>query len=78
MIVKVKLLSRFRTYLPPQARGEATVALPDSATVAHLLAQLGIDGRVKLITVNGERVADRQRLLRDGDSVRIFPFVVGG
>jgi sulfur carrier protein ThiS len=76
--VHVRLFSRFRQYLPRQTRGKATVDLPQGATVAALLRELGIDGRVGLVSVNGEPEPDRQRVLRQGDEVHIFPFVVGG
>ena len=78
MVVHVKLFSRFRDHLPRDARGEATVDLPDGATVQTLIAHLGITRRVKLITVNGERETDKDRILCEGDGVRIFPVVVGG
>jgi sulfur carrier protein ThiS len=78
MHVHVKLFSRFREHLPPEARGEATVELPAGATMNHLLDHLGITRRVKLFAVNGERETDRDRILCDGDTVRIFPMVIGG
>lgn len=78
MHVHVKLHSRFREHLPPEARGRATVTLPEDASVADLLEHLGIVRRVQLVIVNGEQEADRTRALREGDEVRIFPFVVGG
>ena len=76
--VHVKLYSRFRGLLPSEARGEAVVRLPRRATVSDLLEHLGISGRVKLITVNGERQSDWTRILDDGDQVRVLPFAVGG
>jgi molybdopterin converting factor small subunit len=78
MVVHVKLFSRFRDHLPRESRGEATVDLPDGATVQTLITHLGITRRVKLITVNGERETDTDRVLSEGDGVRIFPVVVGG
>jgi molybdopterin converting factor small subunit len=78
MELHVKLFSRFRERLPREARGEATIELSGGATVGHLLDHLGIVRRVQLITINGEPETDRARLLHDGDSVHIFPFVVGG
>jgi sulfur carrier protein ThiS len=76
--VHVRLFSNFRQHLPRQARGKATVDLPQGATVAVLLRELGIDGRVGMVTVNEEPEPDRQRVLHEGDEVRVFPFVVGG
>jgi sulfur carrier protein ThiS len=78
MRVQVKLFSRFREVLPPQARGQATVELPDGATVAHLLDHLGIVQPVRLVSINNQPEGDHGRLLRDGDQVLIFPFVSGG
>ncbi|MGD8627409.1 MAG: MoaD/ThiS family protein [Anaerolineae bacterium] len=76
--IDVRLFSRFRQHLPRQARGQATVELPEGATVAILLRELGIDGRVGLVTINGEPEPDRRRVLHADDEVYIFPFVVGG
>jgi molybdopterin converting factor small subunit len=78
MHIHVKLFSRFREHLPAEARGAATIDLPPGATVGDLVDQLGIVRRVKLITVNNQPEADLTRPLGEGDSVRIFPFVVGG
>ena len=78
MRVHVRLFSRFREHLPAAARGVADVDLPDGATVGDLVVQLGIVRRVKLITVNDRPETDLTRPLDEDDSVRIFPFVVGG
>lgn len=78
MQVQVKLFSRFREHLPPETQGEATIKLADGATIDDLIEHLGIVRRVKLVTINGDRQADYSRHLHDGDSVRIFPFAVGG
>jgi sulfur carrier protein ThiS len=78
MTVHVKLYSRFRRHLPKEAQGEANVELPEGATLAQLLDQLSISGRVQLVSVNDEPEPDRDRILQQGDNVRIFPFVVGG
>ncbi len=78
MRVHVKLFSRFRKHLPPEAQGKATIQLPEDASVADLLAHLDITGRVQLIAVNDQPETDRARALKDGDKVRILPFVVGG
>jgi sulfur carrier protein ThiS len=78
MQVHVKLFSRFREYLPSEARGEANVELRDGATVADLLDHLSIGQRVKLITINDEPEIDQEQILHNGDTVRIFPVVVGG
>ena len=78
MLIHVRLFSRFRDRLPPEAKGAATVELQNGATVGQLIAHLGTVKRVKLITVNGEHVTEWERILCDGDAVRVFPIVVGG
>jgi sulfur carrier protein ThiS len=78
MHVDVRLFSRFREHLPPEARGQASIELPAGATVGQLLGHLDIGTRIRLISINGEREDDRNRVLRDGDSVRVFPIVQGG
>jgi len=78
MRVHVRLFSRFREHLPAEARGVATIDLPDGATLGDVVVRLGIVRRVQLITVNDLPETDFTRPLGEGDSVRIFPFVVGG
>jgi len=78
MHVQVKLFSHFRTLLPPDAHGQMPVELADGATVAYLLAYLGIANQVKLVTINNQPEPGRDRVLHDRDVVRIFPAVVGG
>lgn len=79
MQVQVHLFSVLREHLPPGSeRGRATVTLPEGATVADLVAHLDITHRVRLVVVNGVQVEDRQRLLQDGDQVKLFPTMVGG
>lgn len=81
MHIGIKLFSGLRDHLPREARGEATIDLPAAATIQQMLAQLGIVGAdhpVKLVIVNGQRVTDLQHVLSEGDTVHIFPPVVGG
>jgi molybdopterin converting factor small subunit len=79
MQVEVHLFSVLREHLPPDGkRGRATVTLPEGATVADLIAHLGITRRVRLVVVNDVQEADRRRSLQDGDRVKLFPTMVGG
>jgi sulfur carrier protein ThiS len=79
MRVKVHLFSILREHLPPDGeRGQAWVTLAQGATVADLIEQLGITRRVRLVAVNGVQESYRQRVLQDGDYVKLFPTMVGG
>lgn len=91
MRIDVQLFSILRDCLPPDAeRGNATVSLPDEATLADLVVHLGIDRRLGYgvpdvvaragwqVMVSGAYEPDMERVLQDGDQVRIFPPVAGG
>ena len=55
--------------------------LPDAATLAALVADLGFDGRYLVAEVNGEPVAASEfpaRKLRAGDRVELVRPVAGG
>ena len=57
------------------------VRVGDGATVAELLAHLGLAGRVVVVERNGEPVARTeadQVTLRDGDRLEIVRAVAGG
>jgi molybdopterin converting factor small subunit len=91
MQIHVQLLSILRECLPPGAeRGQATIALPPNATLADLVAHLGIDRFLGYaaddiiaraswqVRVSGQFEMDMGRVLQDGDEVCIFPPVAGG
>jgi molybdopterin converting factor small subunit len=91
MQIQVQLFSILRDCAPPDAqRGQATVSLPEGATLADLVTHLGIDRHLGYnaaeltsraswqVMVLGQFELDMERVLRDGDEVRIFPPVSGG
>lgn len=91
MRINVQLFSILRDCLPPGAeRGNATVDLPDGAKLGDLVTHLGIDRRLgteatEVVTragwqvmVSGKYEPDMERVLQDGEQVRIFPPVAGG
>ncbi len=79
MKVQVKLMASLRSQLPPEARGSTVLELPPGATVAAVLAHLGIaDTRVHAVMVNDALELDRQRPLADGDALVVLPPVAGG
>jgi molybdopterin converting factor small subunit len=91
MQVHVHLFSILRDCLPPDAqRGQATVSLPEGATLADLAIHLGIDQHLGCaaaeltakaswqVLVSGQFELDMGRVLQDGDEVRIFPPISGG
>ena len=77
MRVSVHLHGILRDVLPPTAKGRGVVELPDQATVADLLAALGIERRV-IVALNGQARVDTSWALRDGDQAVIYTPVSGG
>lgn len=77
MDVYVKLHSTLRDYLPPEAKGRATCALPEGATVVNLKRHLKIN-RPCSVAVNGVEVDDDHHILQPGDEIHMFWAVGGG
>jgi molybdopterin converting factor small subunit len=94
MQVQVQLFSILRDCIPPDAGGpgpgQATVSLPDGASLADLITRLGIDRRLGYppgevvsragwqVIVSGKYEPDMNRTLEEGDEIRVFPPVAGG
>ena len=79
----VKLYASLSSYLPPGARKNAIqLTLPPEATVLSTLAQLNVPReRCHLVLINGEFVPPSARaaqVLRDGDTLAVWPPVAGG
>ena len=77
MIVKVKLYGRLRGKAPTEARGQLELELPLNTTVRGSLVALHLDDD-NLVQVNGQHEDDGDRVLQDGDSLAVFPQVMGG
>jgi molybdopterin synthase sulfur carrier subunit len=77
--VHVKLFATLRHYRPGLGLGEAfPLELPEGATVADLVRQLGLpEEEVKIVFVNA-LFRDPDYVLADGDELGIFPPVGGG
>jgi len=77
MRVHVKLFANLRDYAPNKNPSFA-MTLEDGATVEELLKKLGIPPEVPRLTlINGTHVRGNQ-LLRDEDTVSMFPPIAGG
>jgi molybdopterin converting factor small subunit len=80
--VRVKLYGTLRRQRPAEVGGSNrqpfTMQAPDGATVALILAELGVgQGYVGAVAVNGE-AASVDSPLQDGDDLRLFPPSAGG
>jgi len=82
--IHVRLFASLRELLPRDARGIAELELPDGASVADVVRELGVEDRLaQMVLVNGIQVSRRRDVraglkLAAGDTVSIFPPVAGG
>jgi molybdopterin converting factor small subunit len=79
MTITVALYAGLARFLPSGAEGrKATVDVPDGAAVQDVIRRLGIPDDVLCIpVVNGTRVT-AARVLRDGETLSVFPPLAGG
>ena len=75
--INLQLYSILREKLPSEAKGRTVLQYDEGATIVDILDELGIDRRV-VISINGEHESNKSRLLKDGDSVKLFSSVGGG
>ncbi len=79
MKVEVRVFATLRRYFPDLSVGEPQVVeLPDGATIADLLAALGIPQEEVKIAMRNSRQVDWDEKLQDGDRVAFIPAVGGG
>jgi sulfur carrier protein ThiS len=75
--VKVILHSILREKLPPEARGQIQLELPDKSTTADVMRQLDLPEYV-LVSINGVINRDRTTQVKEGDELRFFRPGAGG
>jgi molybdopterin converting factor small subunit len=78
--VRVTLFADLRKYLQKGENGPFSVSLPTGATVADLLAHIGImDAEAEEVTAgrNGDQ-AQHDAVLQDGDDIVFFSPMEGG
>lgn len=79
----IKLYASLSQYLPPDAdKNAASVALPEQTTILQSLDELNVPReRCHLVLLNGEFVPPSARashVIKDGDTVAVWPPVAGG
>jgi sulfur carrier protein ThiS len=76
--VSVTFFADLRRFLPRGAEGPQRYSLPAGATVADLLATIGVESAAELtVAVDGE-LAGRDTRLRDGAEVMLLSPMEGG
>ena len=79
MKIEVALFATLSKYLPPGAQNRrAVIEVKDGATVRDILNQLGIPADFpNILLVNG-RQAPEHTVLKDGETLSVFPPLAGG
>jgi len=77
MRVSVVLHSYLRDLLPPEARGMATLDLPEGARVKDVVARLQLPDYA-IFALNERLERDRELPLKDGDALRFLRAGAGG
>ena len=77
MKVHLKLIATYREILPPEQNGKATIDVPEGATAASVLADLGVPIEESVILVDG-RSPNPGETLQEGNVVFTFPATAGG
>jgi molybdopterin converting factor small subunit len=79
MKIEVALFATLSKYLPPGAQNRrAVIEVKDGATVREVMDQLGVPADLpNILLVNGRQAPD-QTVLRDGETLSVFPPLAGG
>lgn len=79
MTIQLALFAYLSRYQPDGLGGRSArpIELDDGATVADVIALLGLPDEPRVVFVNGLHAED-DRVLVDGDRLAIFPPVAGG
>lgn len=84
MQITFKLFATLTDYLPAEARtsNQISMTLPEDAKVQSVVDQFNMPTKlVHLVLVNGSYIAPEQRashLLKEGDTLAIWPPIAGG
>ena len=79
MIIEIKIPSLFRGDIPKANTnlGGDKWEIPEGSTVAQVLKILNLSEEGKVFLINS-RQANKQRVLKEGDVLAIFPPIAGG
>ena len=79
MTIHVALYAGLTRYLPRGAQNRtATLDVPDGATVLDAMRQLGMPDDVPCVPVVDGKRATAETVLRDGETLSLFPPLTGG
>ena len=81
MWIEIRIYSRLKPYLslPQELKEKEKWEMEEGATVGDLLKTLNIPDDLKIVSIlNGMSCFDKERVLRDGDVLGLFPLMAGG
>ncbi len=79
MKIEVRLFSTLARHLPPGTDGRAAnLSVPTGATVAQVLAQLGVPLELTKLTFVDSVHRDLDFVLSEGNTISVFPPIAGG
>jgi molybdopterin synthase sulfur carrier subunit len=79
MRISVTLHGTLRRFLPAGSSGNAAgLDMPEGATVADVVARLGIPPDHTKMMVSGDEYLETTSILHDGQEVNLFPPLAGG
>lgn len=80
MNIEVRLFAQLRRYLPRgSSQGSTRIDMPEGATIADALAELGIPASAANMTlVDGSHEANLRQRLKDRCILSVFPPIAGG
>lgn len=75
MQISVKMMGVLKDKTPPNA----SLELPDGATIDHALAALDVPRKlVQIVSINGDLIRDFERVLEENDELTLLAPVAGG
>ena len=79
MKIVVALFASLSKFLPPEAQNRrATIEVTDGATVREVLNHLGLPAESSNILLVNGRQARESTVLKDGETLSVFPPLAGG
>ncbi len=78
MHIRVKLHGTLRKYLPAGVRDAVELDIGESATVADVIARLGIPPAHARMIISADQQIEPTSALHDGQEVNVFPPMAGG
>ncbi|MGQ9609952.1 MAG: MoaD/ThiS family protein [bacterium] len=79
MNVRIKLFSYLAKLLPPGSQNNtAEIIIEEGVTVEDMLNMLNVPNDTTNVVLVNRKYQDRKTMLKEGDTVTVFPPITGG